>query len=101
MAFVLKFGYHLSSVSLGLFLHPYQTVQLTVRQRLPLAIIFLPSLIWLVAMLLLRFFEYILFFLMPYIGVWWFLFVFGTIFLALWQLLLAYLYLRFSSILKS
>jgi len=94
------FGYHVSTTVVGLLTHPYKTVQDIVREKLPGTPILFPILFWVVGMFFLRLFDYLLFPLIPCIGFWWFLFIWWSCFLAFWQILLGYLYLRFISILK-
>jgi hypothetical protein len=92
----LQFGYHLGAVLLGFLTHPYKTVQDVVRQRIPGTIIFFPLLIWIAGVVLLRASELILYKILPFLGFWWFLFVWYTVFLLFWQILLLYLFVRFS-----
>ncbi len=100
MVFQALFGYHVGVVAAGLLLHPYKTVQEVVRKGIPGSAILLPFFIWILGFLVLRVFEHFLFSLLPYLGAWWFMFVWGTIFLLFWQLLLLYLFVRFNSSLK-
>lgn len=91
------FGYHVGIVVAGLFLHPYKTVQDVVRKGIPGSAILLPSFCWALGMIVLRTLEHFLFKLLPFLGLWWFLFVWGTTFLLFWQVLLLYLIWRFST----
>ena len=95
------FGYHVGTVVVGLLAHPYKTVQNIVRKSIPSSSIFFPLVCWIVGMLLLRALEHYMWFVVPSLGLWWFLFVWGTTFLLFWQILLVYLFLRFSSVLTS
>jgi hypothetical protein len=90
------FGYHVGVVAAGLLLHPYKTVQEVVRKGIPGSAILLPFFCWLIGFLILRTIEHFLFTLIPFLGFWWFLFVWGTSFLFFWQVLLLYLNWRFS-----
>lgn len=94
------FGYRASVVVLGLLVHPYKTVQDVVRKGIPVGSIFFPLLCWIVGLILLRAIEHFLWILIPFLGVWWFLCVWGTVFLLLWQILLVYLFMRFSHSLR-
>lgn len=91
------FGYHVGVVSAGLLLHPYKTVQEIVRRGIPGSAIMLPTLIWIIGFLILRTLEHFLYGLLPALGFWWFIFVWGTVFLLFWQLMLLYLFIRFAS----
>ncbi len=90
------FGYHVGVVAVGLLLHPYKTVQEIVHKGIPGSAILLPFFIWTVGFLILRTLEHFLFALLPVLGFWWFSFVWGTLFLLFWQILLFYLFWRFS-----
>ncbi len=94
------FGYQVGVVAAGLLMHPYKTVQDVVRKGIPTSSIFFPSICWGAGFLLLRLLEHFLFSLLPFLGIWWFLFVWGTTFLFFWQVLLLYLFLRFSQALR-
>lgn len=94
------FGYHVGGVLLGFLVHPYKTVQDMVRKRIPTPILFFPSLCWIAGFIVLRVTESLLWSFLPYLGMWLFLFVWGTFFLLFWQILLLYLYLRFSRVLS-
>src|SRR5258708_39008394 len=85
------FGYHVSVVIVGLFMHPYRTVQDIVRKGIPATSILFPSLCWITGFGILRLIEHFLWRIFPFLGFWWFLFVWGTLFLCLWQVLLLYL----------
>lgn len=109
MAFKLKtpviinllLGYNLGVVTLGFLTHPYKTVQNVVKRQLPAACILIPSFAWLVGFILLRTLEHVLFSLIPFIGFWWFLFVWVLLFTLMWQILLLYLFVRFILALSS
>lgn len=94
------FGYHASTTIVGLLAHPYNTVQDIVRESIPTVIIFFPVLCWVVGSFFLRLLEHFLFSILPFFGLWLFLFLWGTFFLLFWQILLAYLYVRFSKTLR-
>lgn len=92
-----RFTYHVGAVALGFLSHPYKTMQEVVRQKVPGTVIFVPFLIWIAAMLLLRVSELALYGLVPFLGFWWFLFLWFTVFLFIWQVLLLYLFWRFAA----
>lgn len=94
------FGYHIGAVILGLATHPYVTVQNIVRKKIPSSILLFPSICWISGIVLLRLLDHFLFSVLPYIGLWWFLFVWVTSFLFIWQFLLAYLFIRFSNVMR-
>lgn len=90
------FGYHVSVVIAGLLVHPYQTVQDIVRKDIPATSILFPAFCWAGGLIILKLIEHFLWSNLPYLGLWWFLFVWGTLFLFFWQTLLLYLFIRFS-----
>ncbi len=90
------FGYHVSVTMVGLFMHPYQTVQDIVRKGIPASSVIFPTLCWIMGFLVLRLIEHVLWNIVPFLGFWWFLFLWGSLFLLFWQVLLLYLYLRFA-----
>lgn len=101
MFFNAIFGYHVGVVALGLLLHPYKTVQEIIRSKLPGSSVLLPFGCWIIGFLVLRTMEHFLFALLPFLGLWWFLFIWGTVFLFFWQILLFYLFWRFARSLKT
>jgi hypothetical protein len=92
------FSYHVGSLLLGLLVHPYKTVQDIVRFGIPGTPIVFPLFCWVAGVFILRLIEFVVFSFVPYIGFWWFVFVWVTIFLLFWQILLVYIYLRALSI---
>ncbi|PWU23756.1 hypothetical protein C5B42_01875 [Candidatus Cerribacteria bacterium 'Amazon FNV 2010 28 9'] len=93
-------SYHIGVVAVGLLRHPYKTVQDVVRSKIPGIIILFPIFVWMVASIILRVFDDLFFAFIPFIGFWWFFFVWVSVFTLLWQILLLYLYFRFSSVMK-
>lgn len=92
--------YSVLQASAGLLIHPYQTMQHLVEDKvfmwltfLPIPLIFVFFLIWWFA--LQSFFRTI-----PYIGAWAFTLIWGGSFLLFWQILLFYLFVRFLMALK-
>jgi hypothetical protein len=89
-------GFKSGTVLAGLLVHPYKTVADVIDLHLPSAVILAPLLLWLVAIVVLRLFGLVLFAILPFFGLWFFLSLWITSFFALWQLVLIYLFLRFS-----
>ncbi|MEO8581549.1 MAG: hypothetical protein ABI425_03105 [Patescibacteria group bacterium] len=92
--------YSVLQASAGLLIHPYQTMQHLVEDKIFMWLTFLPILlvtlfffIWWLA--LQSFFATI-----PYIGAWAFTLIWGGSFFVFWQVLLFYLFLRFLITLK-
>jgi len=92
-----SFFYSSGQIVLGLILHPYRTMQLIVRGKVFLPFVFLPLLILLLVFLLFRI-DFVSSF---YLVNWFFSFFVKIliIFLALWQITLSYLLIRFSRVL--
>ena len=104
---VLSLGYWFSAYTLGLLLHPYKTVRELRRRPVFSPLVVVPLVMWVVAwgvtMVGLRFGWVILWALglvatLRFVNIlaflWWWL----TIFLALWQGMLVYLWIRFKSV---
>lgn len=97
-------AYSLAQVAQGLFFHPYQTVQSLVRDRVFFALIFLPSVVWVFAKVVWGFVivplvrlafscstsEFAGCDFIPFLTNW------LLYFCALWQVMLVYLFVRFS-----
>ncbi len=86
-AAILSIFYALGQIGQGLLLHPYQTMQSLVRDRVFLWMIFLPMAIWGVGQLI---GTMLLALILPSFLVNWFIF-----FCLYWQCLLLYLLVRF------
>lgn len=87
--------YSLLEITAGLLLHPYQTAQQLVEEKVFVWMVFVPtillglvSLLWWIT--LSRVFVYF-----PYIGSWAFILLWSGFFFILWQILLLYLVIRF------
>lgn len=87
--------YSILQASTGLFLHPYQTMQQLVEEKIFLWLVGTPLVgfgifagIWWLSLQL--FFTNL-----PYIGAWAFVLLWGSIFFFSWQVLLLYLLIRF------
>ncbi len=101
-------GYWYSSRSLGLFVHPYVTMQTMVRQQFLRPLVLLPLIMWLsswvVGLLIFQtarvlpesFVGFFAFLKTPLAFTWWW----ATLFLAWWQVVLIYLFLRFRWVFK-
>lgn len=103
---ILSLGYWFSSRSQGLLVHPYVTMREIVRQHFLRPLTVLPVVIWIM--------SWIVALLMGRLGLWlglnqedWTIpvgrvLVFGwlwlTVFLSIWQVVLGYLYVRFTRI---
>jgi hypothetical protein len=104
---ILSLGYWFSAYTLGMLLHPYKTVRELVRLKSFTPMVFTPLVIWLslwlVGLIGLRFGWAILWLLGlhatgRFINLLAFLFWWATCFLLLWQMVVGYLWLRFSSV---
>lgn len=106
---ILSWGYWFSALSLGLLLHPYMTLRRMVRDRLLRPLVVLPVVsaffLWMATFVAVR--VGALFLDVLGVGVpvgttmvlaFWFWWV--VWFLALWQVVLAYLFVRFTVVLK-
>lgn len=87
--------YSIFQISGGLLLHPYQTMQHVVEEKVFAWLTFLPSVlalfsigVWWVALKS-------LFLHLPYIGIWVFALIWVGLFFVFWQILLFYLLIRF------
>lgn len=88
--------YSLGQLTLGLFLHPYRSMQLLVRGKVFIPLAFLPTLIFIVMLALTR-----LNFLVAFLSAFWILkilYQFLVFFCFYWQLILCYLLFRFSRV---
>lgn len=109
---VLSVGYWYGAHTLGLVLHPYQSMRRIVREKLfePLTLLPLVTLFWWwVAGLLVVRFNVLLTLKLDFLAnlidsfggktqVFYFVFVWVGVYLLLWQLLLSYLYWRFKKV---
>jgi len=106
---ILSIGYWFSSYTLGLLLHPYKTVRGLVRSRKLSGLVIVPTVIWIISwavgMVGLRFGWVLLWvlglvatarFVNILVFVWWWL----TVFFALWQVVVGYLFIRFKITLR-
>lgn len=82
----------------GFITHPYNTMQKVVEKHIPMGFIFFPAVLCVLGWMIARYFAWIFLFLVPAIGLWWFLEVWWLTLWGLWQITLLYLYLRFSSV---
>lgn len=104
-----SFLYSIAQITQGLFFHPYQTVQSLVREKVFFWLIFLPTMVWLIAhslwLLVIVPLVSLMFSctslalpvcsLIPFLANWLFSFC------LLWQLVLLYLFLRFGYALQA
>lgn len=100
---VLSFSYWFSSRTLGLLVHPYITVRVILREHFLRPLILVPVFFWILSWILGMFLTRVGMFLnlgsipfafevsMAFLFVW----VWGTIFVMLWQIVLMYLSFRF------
>lgn len=100
---VFSLGYWYSSRSLGLFLHPYVTMQTIVREQFLRPLVLLPLIIWasswVIGFLLFQtarvlpepLIDFLGFLKTPLAFLWWW----ATLFLIWWQIVLGYLFARF------
>jgi hypothetical protein len=108
---ILSVGYWFSAYTLGLLVHPYKTVRTLVRERAYQGLVINPVIFWvggwLVALVLSRVLLLASIYLdLGLMGKWLvaglvFLFWWFSWFCLLWQILVGYLWLRFSAILKT
>ncbi len=87
--------YSILQASSGLILHPYQTMQHLVEDRIFLWLTFLPIYLGILFYSTWWFSLQFLFRYLPYLGAWAFSLIWGSSFLLFWQILLLYLFLRF------
>lgn len=97
---VLSTSYSIFQASAGLLLHPYQTMQYLVEEKVFVWLTFIPTFILAVFVLLwwlsIRYF----FLSIPFIGLWAFALVWAVCFTVFWQILLLYFLIRFWVTLK-
>jgi hypothetical protein len=94
-------GYSLFQIVQGLLMHPYQTMRQLVRERVFVWMVGSPIFLWLGSVIVWKILNVLLFSLFPYPGFWTFLALWFTIGIGFYQILLTYLLIRFSFILKS
>lgn len=88
-------SYALFQILQGLLIHPYPTMRQLVREKVFVWMTASPVFLWLSAVVMWKLTELVLFSLFPYIGFWMFLALWFTTGIALYQILLIYLLLRF------
>lgn len=104
--YLLSWGYWFSSRTQGLLIHPYITMREISRERFLRPLVLLPIVIWAMSWLVAV--------VMGRVGLWFsfdarwwsvpmgrilvFLWIWGTFFLSLWQVILGYLLVRFRSL---
>lgn len=89
-------AYSLFEIVQGQLIHPYQTMRQLVRERVFVWMTFSPVFLWLFSLGVWKLIEVILFTLLPFPGFWLFIALWFTVGIGLYQLLLGYLFLRFS-----
>ncbi len=94
-AFIFAFSYSVVRISYGLLVHPYQTAQLLVVEKVFVWLTLLPSLLLVLLTLIWKFFKLIP---IPGTGVVSFLATWVSFFCLYWQVLLGYLLVRFKKI---
>ena len=93
-------AYSILQATGGLILHPYQTMQYLVEEKVFVWLTFAPMLLC-ASFLILWWAGLQLFFVfIPFIGLWAFAAIWAVFFFAFWQSLLLYLLIRFSLSLK-
>lgn len=93
-------AYSLFQVVQGLLVHPYQTMRQLVREKVFVWMAFSPVFLWMCAVIVWRILEVLLFSMIPFPSVWIFLALWFSVGIALYQVLLAYLLVRFSRIVE-
>ncbi|HKY73909.1 MAG TPA: hypothetical protein VJ246_01195 [Patescibacteria group bacterium] len=88
-------GYSVFQILQGQLIHPYPTMRQLVRDKVFLWMTCSPIGLWLGSLLIWKLLELTLFSLFPYQGFWLFLALWFTVGIALYQLLLVYLLVRF------
>lgn len=103
LAIVISILYSVGQVSLGLILHPYQTMQMLVEDTVFVWLSLLPSMLFVISVLLWRFifdpflvavFGSYTVGIIPFIGLWF------SLYMLYWQCLLVYLLFRFTHIFR-
>lgn len=84
----------------GLLLHPYQTMQYVVEEKVFIWMTFLPIVIYGIAVATWWTALKLLFLSFPYIGLWAFSLIWISLYCAFWQFLLFYLLIRFWTTLR-
>ena len=92
---ILSTTYSIGQASLGLLLHPYQTMQDLVESGVFIWLSLLPFGLWMVGGGLWMVGNRLFFQTLPFIGLWIFALLWFSLFLLLWQILLLYLLVRF------
>lgn len=79
----------------GLFLHPYQTMQYLVEEKVFIWLAFIPVPLYLLAAMIWWVSLKVFYMSFAYIGLWAFSLIWITLFFTFWQVLLLYLLIRF------
>lgn len=93
-------AYSVLQASGGLILHPYQTMQYLVEEKVFVWLTFIPMLVGLIFLIIWWICLQTFFAMMPFIGLWAFTAIWAMFFFVFWQILLLYLLVRFSISLK-
>ena len=89
-------AYSLFQVVQGLLIHPYQTMRQLVREKVFVWMACSTVLLWFLSLFAWKLLEVLLFSIFPYPGFWIFLALWFTVGIGMYQVLLMYLFVRFS-----
>ncbi len=93
-------GYSVFQVMQGLLLHPYQTMRQVVRERVFLWLVWLPVVLWILALFVWRLAAFLFVRVLPYPNIWVFVAVWFTVGIGMYQALLLYLWFRFMRVVR-
>jgi hypothetical protein len=88
-------SYSVFEILQGLLIHPYQTMRQLVRGRVFIWMTFSPVVLWCAAWVVWKVLELVFYSFVPYVGFWVFVALWFTMAIAMYQILLLYLLLRF------
>ena len=87
--------YSISQITLGIIMHPYQTMRQIVREQVFSWMVLLPVALWVFGLVVWRVVSWLLLTVIPFPNFWTFLALWFSMFCMLYQLLLFYLLIRF------